>query len=110
MKKSLLRLTAIDPTGRMPKDTVYIYTDKIRSIGMVYSEIEMPQRMPVDALKVSMAGGSYGVIHVKAEYLEISAAAAGRAKIIGETHKRKYHSKGNSSIDDTCLRKCKGRI
>lgn len=107
IKNGILRLTVIEPTGRMPKDTVYIYTNKIRSVSMAYSEIEMPKQMSVDSLRVSMGGGSYGIINVKAEYLEISTVAASRVKIIGETHKWKFYSKGYSSIDDIWLRKCK---
>lgn len=102
-----MRLTVIDATGRMPKDTVYIYTGKIRSISMAYSEIEMPKRISVDSLKISMSGGSNGIINVKAGYLEISTVAASRVKVIGEAHRWKFYSKGHSRIDDARLRKDK---
>ncbi|MDO4704545.1 DUF2807 domain-containing protein [Tannerella sp.] len=88
-----------DPNGRMPKDTVWVYTNAVRSISLNFSTIEMQQPLTVDTLQVS-GTSSHGTVWVNAQKLEVSAKAGSHLVVKGKTHKLVCKTVGNgNSID-----------
>ncbi len=96
--KGVLSLTLKDSQGRMPKDTVWIYTDQIRHINLNFSEIDMNKPFDVDSLSISITS-SHGSIHVKANYLKVSAKAGSHLNVKGKTNYFECQRIGYSSIN-----------
>lgn len=105
IKDGILSLAVKDRDGRMPKDTVYIYTDSVRSISMEYSELKIDEQLSADSLRIVMSAGSYGTINVKANYLSVSAGAGSHVKVKGKTRDWECHTNGHSSVDADLLEK-----
>lgn len=91
-------LTIKDPEGKMPKDTVLIYTDRVRGINLNFSELIMDKQIVSDSLSISMAS-SHGSIHVKANYLKVSAKAGSNIDVKGQANYFEYYTKAYSSIN-----------
>lgn len=105
-KGDLFVLTVKDPEGKMPKDTVRIYTNSVRSIQMDYSELAMDKPMKVDSLHVSM-GSSHGTVYVEADYLKVQAKAGSHVELKGTTRFLECNSKAHSSINKNRLKQTK---
>ena len=73
MKDGTLSFTLKDASGPMPKDVVRIYTNDVRRISMIYSELIADRPFAVDSLSLSLASGSKGRVNVKTKYLQVSA-------------------------------------
>lgn len=94
----IFSLTLKDPQGKMPKDTVWIYTDQVQGIHLNFSEIAIDKTIDIDSLSISTSS-SHGFIHVKANYLKVSAKAGSHLSIKGQANHFEYQRKGYSSIN-----------
>ena len=83
----------------MPKNVVRIYSNDVRRICMIYSELTTEELFAVDSLSVSLSAGSKGAMDVKAKYLQVSAGASSRFTLKGETDVLDCTIKGNSHVD-----------
>ena len=99
-KGNLFTLTIKDAKGKMPKDTVRIYTDSVRSINMDYSELVMDKQMGADSLTVSI-GSSHGTVYVEANHLKVHAKAGSHITLRGTAQSLECQSKGHSYIDQS---------
>lgn len=97
------KLEVKDPNGRMPKDTVRIYTDSIQSIRVLYGEVIMEKPFVVDSLEISLAASSRANIQVEANYLKVSAGAFSQATVKGKARSWQCSSVGNSVINASQL-------
>ncbi|MGP1420847.1 MAG: GIN domain-containing protein [Tannerella sp.] len=102
-KGNSFALTIKEPNGRMPKDTVWVYTNALRNISLNFSTIEMQQPLTVDTLQVS-ATSSHGTVWVNAKKMEVSAKAGSHLVVKGKAHKLVCKTVGNgNSIDHNDL-------
>ena len=94
----------IDAEGKMPKDTVIVYTNAIREIRMDYSVLAMEKALTVDSLNITL-GSSHGAIAVDANYLNISLNAASNLVVAGKCKKlrTRTNGKGNALNLDSFL-------
>ena len=104
IKGNALSLKLIDAEGKMPKDTVIVYTNAIREIRMDYSVLAMEKAFTVDSLNITL-GSSHGVIAVDANYLNISLNAASNLVVAGKCKKlrTRTNGKGNALNLDSFL-------
>lgn len=99
LKDGTLSFTLKDANGPMPKGVVRLYTNDIRRISMIYSELKTDKPFAVDSLSVSLAAGSKGAMNVKAKYLQVSAGAGSQFTLKGETDVLDCMTKGNSHVN-----------
>lgn len=99
LKDGTLSFTLKDTNGPMPKDVVRIYTNDVRKISMLYSELKADKPFSVDSLSVSLTAGSKGTMNVKAKYLQVSAGAGSQLTLKGETDVLDCKTKGNSHVN-----------
>ena len=99
LKDGTLSFTLKDANGPMPKGVVRLYTNDIRRISMMYSELKADKPFAVDSLSVSLAAGSKGMMNVKAKYLQVSAGAGSQLTLKGETDVLDCTTKGNSHVN-----------
>lgn len=99
LKDGTLSFTLKDTNGKMPKDVVRVYTNDVRRISMIYSELKVNKPFSVDSLSVSLAANSKGTMNVKAKYLQVSAAAGSQFTIKGETDVLDCMTVGNSHVN-----------
>ncbi len=99
LKDGTLSFTLKDANGPMPKDVVRIYTNDVRRISMIYSELTTDKPLTVDSLSVSLAAGSKGGMYVKAKYLQVSAGAGSQLTLKGETDVLDCTTKDNSHVN-----------
>ena len=104
MKDGTLSFTLKDASGQMPKDVVRIYTNDVRRISMIYSELIADQPFAVDSLSLSLASGSKGRVNVKTKYLQVSAGAGSRLRVEGETDVFDCTQQGNSKVSTANLK------
>ena len=104
IKGNALSLKLIDAEGKMPKDTVIVYTNAIREIRMDYSVLAMEKAFTVDSLNITL-GSSHGAIAVDANYLNISLNAASNLVVAGKCKKlrTRTNGKGNALNLDSFL-------
>lgn len=99
LKDGTLSFKLKDANGPMPKGVVRLYTNDIRRISMIYSELKTDKPFAVDSLSVSLAAGSNGTMNVKAKYLQVSAGAGSQFTLKGETDVLDCTTKGNSHVN-----------
>ncbi len=99
LENGTLSFTLKDTNGPMPKGKVCIYSNDVRRISMIYSELKADQPFAVDSLSVSLAAGSRGAMNVKARYLQVSAGAGSQFTLEGETDVLDCTTKGNSHVN-----------
>ena len=99
LKDGTLSFTLKDANGPMPKGVVRLYTNDIRRISMIYSELKTDKPFAVDTLDVSLAAGSKGAMNVKAKYLQISAGAGSQFTLKGEADVLDCTTKDNSHVN-----------
>lgn len=99
LKNGTLSFTLKDADGPMPKDVVRIYTNDVRRISMIYSELTTDRLLAVDSLSVSLAAGSKGAMDVKAKYLQVSAGAGSQFTLKGETDVLNCTTEGDSRVN-----------
>lgn len=104
LKDGILSFTLKDADGSMPKNVVRIYSNDVRRICMIYSELTTEELFTVDSLSVSLSAGSKGAMDVKAKYLQVSAGASSRFTLKGETDVLDCTIKGNSHVDFSGLK------
>lgn len=99
LKDGTLSFTLKDSNGPMPKDVVHVYTNDVRKISMIYSELTIDKLLTVDSLCVSLSAGSRGYMNVKTKYLQVSAGAGSQLTLRGETDVLDCTKKGNSYVN-----------
>ena len=103
IKDGTMSFTLKDANGPVPKDVVYIYTNGVRRISMIYSVLLMDEPIVTDSLSLSLAAGSNGIINVKTKYLQVSAGAGSQLIVKGETDVLDCTTKGYSGADTSRL-------
>ncbi|MFT4170221.1 MAG: DUF2807 domain-containing protein [Dysgonomonas sp.] len=86
-----------DQRGRVPKDTVDLYTDRIENLSLHNSELLM-DNYEGDSLKIDLAS-SFAYINLDCKYLYIEAEAASSVKISGKVEKLSCVSGAASNIN-----------
>lgn len=99
LENGTLSFTLKDANGTMPKGKVCVYTNDVRRISMICSELTADRALTVDSLSVSLAAGSRGTMDVKAKYLQISAGAGSQFTLKGETDELDCTTNGNSRVN-----------
>ncbi len=83
-KDGIFTLMVLDQTGQVPKDTVYVYTNKLEYLNIHNSELVMSSPIKSDSLEVGLAC-AFGELLVDSEYFKITAGAGARFTVKGET-------------------------
>lgn len=109
IKDGTMSFTLKDANGPVPKDVVYIYTNGVRRISMIYSVLLMDEPIATDSLSLSLAAGSNGIVNVKTTYLQASAGAGSQLIVKGETDVFDCTTKGYSGVDNKELKVKKER-
>ncbi len=109
IKDGTMSFTLKDANGPVPKDVVYIYTNGVRRISMIYSVLLMDEPIATDSLSLSLAAGSNGIVNVKTKYLQASAGAGSQLIVKGETDVFDCTTKGYSGVDNKELKVKKER-
>lgn len=109
IKDGTMSFTLKDANGPVPKDVVYIYTNGVRRISMIYSVLLMGEPIATDSLSLSLAAGSNGIVNVKTKYLQASAGAGSQLIVKGETDVFDCTTKGYSGVDNKELKVKKER-
>ena len=109
IKDGTMSFTLKDANGPVPKDVVYIYTNGVRRISMIYSVLLMDDPIATDSLSLSLAAGSNGIVNVKTKYLQASAGAGSQLIVKGETDVFDCTTKGYSGVDNKELKVKKER-
>lgn len=109
IKDGTMSFTLKEANGPVPKDVVYIYTNGVRRISMIYSVLLMDEPIATDSLSLSLAAGSNGIVNVKTKYLQASAGAGSQLIVKGETDVFDCTTKGYSGVDNKELKVKKER-
>lgn len=109
IKDGTMSFTLKDANGPVPKDVVYIYTNGVRRISMIYSVLLMDEPIATDSLSLSLVAGSNGIVNVKTKYLQASAGAGSQLIVKGETDVFDCTTKGYSGVDNKELKVKKER-
>ena len=74
----------LDQTGQVPKDTVYVYTNKLEYLNIHTAYLVIIRPIKCFWLEVGLAW-AFGVLLVDSEYFKITAGAGARFTVKGET-------------------------
>lgn len=102
IKGNSLRLDLIDKTGKMPKDTVIIHTDKIKTLYLHNCELEVNECFVTDSLELKCLS-SVGSLNIKSDYLKINLAAGCRFQARGATKYFVANIRAASQLDAKSL-------
>lgn len=103
-KGTTLHIELTDATGRMPKDTVFIYTDDIKELILNFSTIEMAETLEDDSLSITLAAGSRGEIKLSANLLKVNIGAGSELTLSGEIDSVIGKVEGNSHLESNNLK------
>lgn len=110
----VLHIELTDATGRMPKDTLFIYTNDIKNLVLNFSTIEVSDALNVDSLNLTLAAGSRGEMNLSANLLEVNIGAGSKLTLSGDIKsivgrvEGNSHLKGNNLIVSNTNLKVKG--
>jgi hypothetical protein len=80
----VLRYAVKDQNGRVPKDTLYLYTNEIKYMQLHNSELVMNTPLQGDSLTVGVTS-AFGKLNVDTKFLKINAVAGSRFSVKGMT-------------------------
>lgn len=110
----VLHIELTDATGRMPKDTLFIYTNDIKNLVLNFSTIEVSDALNVDSMNLTLAAGSRGEMNLSANLLEVNIGAGSKLTLSGDIKsivgrvEGNSHLKGNNLIVSNTNLKVKG--
>lgn len=103
------RLEIIDQKGRMPKDTVIIYTNRMDVIYLHNSQLVFKGNLVTDSIRIS-ATSSFGEIDISSKKLSINLSAGSRFKAKGKTDNLNCNIKAASTLDSRKLNSDKAEL
>lgn len=81
---NVLELSIYDQTGRVPKDDVYVFTDKVEYIYLHNSILVCDETFKTDSLTIITAAAQ-GDLNFDAKYFSINAGGGSQINISGKT-------------------------
>ena len=96
--KGTLILNLKDANGRMPKDTVFLHTDKIENIQLNFSTLEMSQNFPADSIQLSLSAGSRGKANISSDRVKVNIGAGSELELSGNIRLLEGKVEGNSHL------------
>ena len=94
----ILHIELIDATGKMPKDTLFLYTNDIKKLVLNFSTLEMPQTFKADTMQLSLAAGSRGKAQITANQLNLNIGSASKLTLSGDIQNLIGKVEGNSHL------------
>lgn len=83
IKGDTLQMVVVDQTGRVPKGSITIYTNKLCFLDLHNCNLVMKEQIICNSLNMITAS-SFGILNVKANWLAVNIAAGSSFKIEGE--------------------------
>lgn len=99
ISEKTLYVELADANGRMPKDTVFIYTNRLRKIELNFSTLEVDEMFYADSLQILLAAGTTGRAVIKADRLKVDIGGGSRLQLSGEIDCLSGKVVGNSRLD-----------
>lgn len=87
-----------DQRGRVPKDTVYIYTDNIGYLSVHNGVLEILKPLKADSLTLSVAVSS-GIANLDVRHLDINVSGGGSLKLEGKAESAVFEVGASSHLD-----------
>lgn len=94
----VLHIELTDATGRMLKDTLFIYINDIKNLVLNFSTIEVSDALNVNSLNLTLAAGSRGKMNLSANLLEVNIGAGSKLTLSGDIKSIVGKVEGNSHL------------